>query len=310
MKALVKLINKRRLASLFAAGAVVASSALALVWNALLGGIIDGVSAGVAPGGAEVARALALMATTGAAAYCSSMISGYACEGMAHDLRMGYARHIASLPVAEAERLNSGEQISRLQNELADVSAYLGNNLFQLFGDCIRFAVTFGWLLSINARLALSANLPVFAIMVYVYFSSKAIGIAVAQSQEAKERMNRHADAMLTLFPIIKLYDAARMTLKNYGDAVGSWEQRTVRAERVRARLMSLSGLLSNVPLMLLFLIGGGMVLDGALTVGALYVFLNLSGNVSGVMMNMPGFISAFRQFTANMGRLAPKLAD
>jgi|GEM_PF-3927362 len=41
-------------------------------------------------------------------------------------------------------------------------------------------------------------------------------------------------------------------------------------------------------------------------TIGTLYVFINLSGNVSGVMMNMPGRIAVFRRFLANMKRIEP----
>ncbi len=50
------------------------------------------------------------------------------------------------------------------------------------------------------------------------------------------------------------------------------------------------------------------MAINGVITVGTLYIFLNLSGNVSGVMMNMPGYITAFRQFSSNMNRLSPQV--
>jgi ABC-type bacteriocin/lantibiotic exporter with double-glycine peptidase domain len=120
--------------------------------------------------------------------------------------------------------------------------------------------------------------------------------------------MNKYADTLLSLFPIIRLYDAARMTGNGYADAVKTWETHTVRAERTRAKLMSLSALLSRIPLVLLFLIGGTMAISGRMTVGTLYIFLNLSGSVSGVLMNMPGHIAAFRQFSANMKRLSPQV--
>ncbi len=58
--------------------------------------------------------------------------------------------------------------------------------------------------------------------------------------------------------------------------------------------------------LLLLFLIGGTQVIQGTATIGTLYAFINLSGNVSGVMMNMPGRIAVFRRFTANMNRIEP----
>jgi len=241
-----------------------------------------------------------------AANFLKTYISGFTCEILTHDLRMGYARYFSSLHISEIERLNAGEQLSKLQNEIAEVSRYLNGNLFQLVNDSITFIATIVWLLVLNTKLTLTGNLPVLVIMIYVFYSSRLISNATERSQQARGQMNKYADTLLTLFPIIRLYDAMPMMLGNYNKEVGEWERQTVRAERIRARLMSLSGFLSSIPLMLIFLVGGGMVINDVLTIGTLYIFLNLSGNVSGVMMNMPGFIASFRQFTVNMKRLSP----
>jgi ABC-type multidrug transport system fused ATPase/permease subunit len=251
-------------------------------------------------------RALAILLILGASNYAKGCLAGYTCEGMTHDLRMGYARHFTALSIVEIEKLGAGEQLSRLQNEMAGVSGYLVNNLFQLFDDVLRFVTTFIWLLTLSPTLTVAANLPAFIVLWYVFWSSKMIGIATDRSQQAKEQMNGYADMLLTLFPIIRLYDAARMTIDGYTDAVKTWENYTVKSERTRARLMSLSAVLSQLPLLLLFLVGGQMTINGVLSVGTLYIFLNLSGNVSGVLMNMPGHMAAFRQFSANMKRLSP----
>ena len=78
--------------------------------------------------------------------------------------------------------------------------------------------------------------------------------------------------------------------------------------ERRKAVLMSLSAVLGGLPLLLLFLVGGGQVIAGRLDIGAVYVFLNLSGNVSGVLGNLPGRIGGFRRFAANLARLQPNI--
>ena len=304
MVLLAKMLRKRVVLVLITVCASGLTSAVTLWWNVQLGGIIDTVSTGNSLTVETIVWALVTMLLTSAAAYAKGMISGYTCESMTHDLRMGYAWHFASLPVAKVEELSTGEQLSRLQNEIADVSGYLNANLFQLLDDSIRFITTFIWLLTINSTLTMSANLPVLVIMVYVVWSSKTISAATERSLQAKVRMNEYANTLLTLFPIIRLYDAAKMMLGGYSDALQTWERQTIRVERTRARLMSLSAFLSTIPLMLLFWIGGSMAIGGVITVGTLYIFLNLSGNVSGVMMNMPGYIAAFRQFSVNMKRL------
>ena len=50
------------------------------------------------------------------------------------------------------------------------------------------------------------------------------------------------------------------------------------------------------------------MVIKGEMTVGVFYIFINLSGNVSGFLQNMPNIYAGFKQFSAAVDRLKHKL--
>lgn len=308
MVLLCKIILKRNILSLITLCLKGLSVAVMLWWNTQLGEIINIINSSRPLSDVMVVLTLAIMTVMVATSYAENYISGYTCESMTHDLRMGYARYFTSLPVVESEKLNAGEQLSKLQNEIADVSGYLNSNLFQLVGDAVRFFATFIWLMFISPTLTLITNCPAFLILIYVFWSSKIIGSATERSQQAKGNMNQNTDTLLTLFPIVRLYDASRLALGGYMGAIKAWEKHTIRSEYTSAKLMSLSGVLSNLPLLFLFFTGGNMVIHGALSIGTLYVFLNLSGNVSGVLMNMPQHIASFRQFAANMKRLEGKI--
>ena len=276
-----------------------------LWWNFNLKDMINSISEGKPLGKEAIIISIVAVILLCVFEYLRSYLGNYTCEMLLHELRMGYARYFSHLPLSEVEQLNTGEQLSKLQNEVADVAAYLNGNLFRFINDSISFIFTLSWLLMLNPKLTLMVNLPALLIVGYVFFSSRVISGATERSQCAKVRMNRHADTLLALFPVIKLYDGIHMVSENYRREVSEWEHETVRVERLRARLLSLSGLLSQIPLMLLFLIGGGLVINDMLLLGTLYIFLNLSGDVSGVMMNMPGLAAGFRQFTVNMDRLS-----
>jgi ABC-type bacteriocin/lantibiotic exporter with double-glycine peptidase domain len=161
-------------------------------------------------------------------------------------------------------------------------------------------------MLWLNTKLTLLANVPTIVIILYTFYSSKVIDKAVQRSQQANVQMNGFADTLITIFPIMKLFDANRLIREKYNAALEQWESASISAESKRAKLMSPSGLLSCIPLLLLFLIGGTQVINGSTTIGTLYFFINLSGNVSGVMMNMPGRIAMFRKFSADMKRIEP----
>ena len=47
----------------------------------------------------------------------------------------------------------------------------------------------------------------------------------------------------------------------------------------------------------------------GEISIGTFYIFINLSGQVSGFLQNMPNIYAGFRKFEASVGGLEGKLA-
>lgn len=285
------------------------SIVVSLWWNAILMGMIDtiNVADGLSPQdltGAAAVISLAVMMSF-AARFCAS----FASETLAHDLRMGYARYFAHMPVEEVEKQNAGELLSKLQNEISGVTEYLCENLFPLIDDFMRFIATFVWLSQLNIRLTLLANAPVILIVLYTVYTSKIISEAARQSFEAKSSMNGFVDTAVSVFPILRVFAAESMISDKYVAIAGQWQKAASGEEQKRARLMSLSAFMSYIPIILLFLAGGAQVIDDTMSLGQLYVFINLSGNLSGIMMNMPGRVAMFRRFAVNIKRLSPMVS-
>lgn len=306
MSLLKKLLTKRiglvTLTVIISISAIVVS----LWWNSQLSAMINMISTNIlVPTRTVILAAMTILISMGMA-YLLNICSGWTCETLAHDLRMGYAEHLTALPITEVENLNAGEQLSRLQNEIGEVSRFLRDNLFAFVDDLVKFIGTFSWMLWLNPKLTLFANVPTVIIIGYTFFSSKVIGKAALKSQQANAQMNGFADTLISVFPIVRLFHANLLIQNKYNTALEQWANASISEERKRAKLMSLSALLSCTPLLLLFLIGGTQIIHGSTTIGTLYVFINLSGNVSGLMMNMPGRIAVFRRFSANMKRIEP----
>lgn len=281
---------------------------VSLSWNTLLKFIINRVNVGKPVSLQTILSAGIILLASSCMAYVLSISSAWTCETLAHDLRMGFAKKFIDLPIAEIEKMNAGEQLSKLQNEINDVSNFLRTNLFSLIDDLIRFIASFSFLLWFNPKLTLLTNAPTALLMWYTLYTSKVISPLTLKSQQTNATMSGYADTLITLFPIIRLYHAKELLKQQYDDALLEWESATLREERRKAQLMSPSGLFSYIPLLILLLIGGKQVIQGTTTIGALYVFINLSGDVSGVMMNLPNRIAGFRRFTANMERLEPSV--
>uniref|UniRef100_UPI0040572CE2 ABC transporter transmembrane domain-containing protein n=1 Tax=Acetatifactor sp. TaxID=1872090 RepID=UPI0040572CE2 len=238
----------------------------------------------------------------------SSFLASYLCELFAHEMRMSYAGFYLRSDIRTLFRLNAGEEQSAMQNEMSEVSTYLNENLFSLTKQCISFVFTVVFLFYQNPKLTLFTILPVAPLIIYCSRSSQVIKKYTEQCQEGKKEINGLSDILLELFPVIQVYGAYKLIDTVMRERLLEWQTINIKKERIAAALMSLSGLLSFVPLLLLVGIGGFMVINSEMTLGIFYIFINLSGNVSGFLQNMPGIYAGFRRFSASLGRLEEKL--
>lgn len=314
MKILKQLIQLHKILFIMAVFFTFLSVILNLCWNKFLAQLLDILENTdvfyllESETGIFFAAGILIVLMHAASEYLSSYLSAYTCEIFAHELRLGYAGYFLQSDIQTLSKLNAGEEQSAMQNELKDISDYLSENLFSLMKQLGTFAVTVVFLLCQNFKLAMLSIVPVIPLMLYCSFSSRIIKNYTQQCQNSRKKMNGLADVILEMFPVIQIYDAYKLIKTAVEKNLSEWGDSNIKKERISARLMSLSGVLSFVPLLLLLGFGGFMVINGEISMGIFYIFINLSGNVSGFLQNMPGIYAAFRRFGASVDRLEGKI--
>ncbi|WP_074929616.1 ABC transporter transmembrane domain-containing protein [Treponema bryantii] len=290
--------------------------AVTLVWNKYLANLIDLVTAGNAgmdgAGNSSIhgmlVELLIILAAFIFMSGANAFISGVTTARINYELRQNYiesiARNSVSFMRSKERAVSGGEMTSVLLNEFNAVSVFISENLFFIFDSFIKFLGTFGWFIFLNPFLAFSSNLPVFLIILYVSFSSKILKNYTIKANEENAKLNGVTESLMSLFPVIRLYQAQKFILTNYTNRLEAWEKLNISMEKKKALLMSISAVMTCIPLLLLVLIGGNLVIKDKMTVGKLYIFINLSGNVSGILMNMPSFIMQFRIFAGNLQKI------
>lgn len=268
--------------------------AVNFVWNDHLAELVNCVSAGTPVTSAWIRFFIIILFVYIAFSGLSSFVSTYTCETINYHIRKSYAEKLIS----------TGADVSCFLNQTNAVCAFISGNLFFIIESAIKFVGTFVWFLTLNPFLALTTNLPCFLILVYVSATSKVLQKYTIESNGEKAKLNALTETVVSLFPVIKLYDAWPVMKTTFEGAVRNWEDVTVRSEQKHAFLMSISAVLTCIPLMLTIWIGGMLVIKGSMTLGDMFIFINLSGNVSGILMNMPSFVGQFRVFLGNMNAL------
>ncbi len=312
MRTLKKLIGLHKFLFWTAAAVTFAAALTNLCWNGFLAVFLDKFPSAQqsflggtdAHEGMMAAAGLGLIALYAVNEYGSAYLASYTCEIFVHEMRMGYARHYLYSDIRMLAGLNAGEEESAMQNELQEVSVYFNENLFAIMKQFVSFVCAVIFLFCQNVKLAFLSIIPVIPLIVYCFCSSKIIKTYSGQCYESKKSVNGMVTVMLELFPVILIYDAYRLMERAIDERLAEWENGSVRRERVTAKLMSFSGMLFFLPLLCLIGFGGYMVINHEIIIGIFYIFLNLLGNVSGFLQNMPGIYAGFRRFCASVDRL------
>lgn len=304
MRHVLRLFQNRKGTVILTLFCCVGSVVTTLLWNKDLAVMIDGVQGGMGLDRERVAWCVVYLILAALLQGAMQFFSAYAGEYAVHDLRMRLARVTMGREYASVAKENSAELVSVQQNEMEEINRYVSDNLFTLCTTVISFVLNLLFLLMQNANLTLLYLIPVAGMAVYTTLSGKVIYRCTQKEQEQQKKMNGVAGTLLSLFPVVRIYEAEKLLERSYTERINGWKDAVVTQERTKAKLMSVSGMLSCIPLVLLMLVGGRMVFQGTLTIGMLYVFINLSGNVSGVMINISVHLANFRRFCGNLERV------
>lgn len=307
MNVISNAIKKQSLNIVFTIAVDLILLAVVFVWNKYLAELIDYVIAGN-----HLTKKMVFEFTVILCAYIlmnglSAFMAGFTCEQINFHLRQNYIKNSSLQNYEYFRNAGAGQETSVILNELNSVTSFISENLFFIFDSAVKFAGTFGLFLSLNPFLAVTSNLPVAGILVYVSATSKVLKKYTVCANEEKARLNGITESLMNLFPVIRLYESGKMILEKYIQANDRWKNLVSDMERKKAVLMSLSALMTCIPLLLTILIGGWLIIQNKMTVGELYIFINLSGNVSGILMNMPAFIMQLRVFTGNVRKIAAR---
>ena len=283
-------------------------SLLTQLWNRYLSNIIDHVAQRKDIKIPVIITAFGMILGLAILNYISTMISGYLGEMIGHKMRMGYVEYLLQQSVREAEATSVGEQMSFAQNELNEIATYMGDGFVGMIQTGITFVMTILFLLYQNPWLTLITHLPVVFILGYIAVTSRIIQTYAVKAQEQKARMNGCVETMTNELPILHLYDAIELATCIYDQEVNRWEKAIIRLESKRAILMSLSAMLSRIPFLLLLVVGGMFVVQGKLTIGGVFLFINLTKYSSVPLMNLSGYIATMRSFLANLTRVEGRI--
>jgi ATP-binding cassette subfamily B protein len=205
------------------------------------------------------------------------LVAGRVSLAVEFDLRQLFYAHLQRLELGFFDGQQTGQLMSRATVDLQAIRFFLGYGLIFITQNLLTITLVTIVMIAINPLLALIALIPAPLI---VFTASRYNRVSRPAQQEVQQRiaeLTAEAEENISGIRIVKAFAREEYQLHRFQRAVGRVFDQSIYSTKLQAFFSPLIGLLPQMGIALVLLIGGRMVIDKTLNLGdftAFYTYL------------------------------------
>jgi ATP-binding cassette subfamily B protein len=239
-----------------------------------------------------VAGFVGVAAVRGAFAFAQGYLAERASQGVAYDLRDGLFAHIGRLSFSFYDKVQTGQLLTRLTNDVEQIRTFAGSGVVQLAAALVMLLGAIGLLLELNARLTLAVLLTIVPIVVLLARFVRTIAPMFRAVQQTLGRLNAVLQQALMGVRTIRAYGQELSEDARYGTVNDELLGRYVVTVRAISNNFPLVFLFANVGTVVVIWVGGLQVIGHTLSIGELIAFNSYLAFLVQPLLTL-GFLSA-----------------
>jgi ABC-type multidrug transport system fused ATPase/permease subunit len=244
----------------------------------LIGRAINAIEAGERPDLLPLALAIAAAGVLRLGlTMVRRIVAGRVSLAVEFDLRQRFYAHLQQLELGFFDSQQTGQLMSRATVDLQSIRFFLGYGLIFLTQNMLTIALASAVMIALEPWLALLALTPVPLV---VYTASRYNRLSRPAVQEVQQRLaelTAEAEESVSGVRIVKAFAREEHQLRRFSRAVARVFDQSIYSTRLQAFFSPLLGLLPQLGIALVLLVGGRQVIAGDLSLGdftAFYTYL------------------------------------
>ena len=212
------------------------------------------------------------------------LIAGKVSLAVEFDLRQQFYTHLQKLDLGFFDGQQTGQLMSRATVDLQAIRFFLGYGLVFITQNLLTITLAAIVMFVLNPVLALLALAPAPLI---VYTASRYNRLSRPAQQEVQQRLaelTAEAEENVSGIRIVKAFAREEHQLHRFQRSVARVFDQSIYATRLQAFFSPLIGLLPQLGIAIILLVGGREVIDGSLSLGAFVAFYTYLGMLAGPM--------------------------
>lgn len=258
---------------------LVTSSLLSLIGPYLMGVAVDGVISNI--DGTELIKMLVWLVLiyflqAGAVFFQNYWMIGIA-QNVVYTMRNHLFSHIQKLPISFFQKRQHGELMSRLTNDMENVSRTLNGAVIQVVTSTLTLVGTIIMMLWLSPLLTVLTLLIVPALFGGMKWITNRTGTYFKQQQKTLGEMNGYIEETLSGQKIIKMYSQEDRVIEEFEQKNEALRVSSYWAQSYSGLIPKLMNMLNNISFTVIVGVGGILALKGFVSIGVIVTFTTYS---------------------------------
>jgi ABC-type multidrug transport system fused ATPase/permease subunit len=212
------------------------------------------------------------------------LVAGKVSLAVEFDLRQRFYEHLQRLDLGFFDSQQTGQLMSRGTVDLQAIRFFLGYGLVFITQNLLTIVLAAIVMFAVNPLLALIALFPApFVVLAAARYNL----LSRPAQQEVQQRvaeLTAEAEENVSGIRIVKAFAREEFQLHRFQRAVTRVFDQSIYATRLQAFFSPLIGVLPQIGIALVLLVGGRQVIDGSLSLGGFVAFYTYVGMLAGPM--------------------------
>lgn len=198
-----------------------------------------------------------------------------------YNLRKQVNDKLSRLPLKYYDARTHGEILSRVTNDMDNISSTLQQSMTQLISSVLTIIGVIVMMLSISPLMTLIAVLTIpLSIMAITSIAKRSQRQFVRQQKELG-MLNGHVEEMYTGHKVVKVFGREQKSLQQFDEINERLYEAGWKAQFISGVIMPIMSFIGNIGYVLVAVVGGVLVLKGKIKIGDIQAFIQYTRQLS-----------------------------
>lgn len=206
--------------------------------------------------------------------FLQTKISAVLSQNIVKKMREDLFRHIVNLPVRYLDSNSHGDIMSRMTNDIENISTTVSQSLSSMFSGVLTIIGTVIMMTVLCSQLALLSCVTVILTVIATKFLSKAMKKFFTKRQVLLGNLNGTVEEMVTGYKSVVAYNRQENVIKDFNNVSDELTRVGIIAEILGGSMGPVMNVINNISFVIIAAFGGYFAINHIISIGVISAFI------------------------------------